>query len=286
MPKSKNAAPSGTPSPRTCPQCGAALEPQAEGEATCAYCGASLDAGGPGDPAPVDALAELYGRGREAFAQQDFAAAYDSFDQITDKHPDEYDAWLEKGVAGAYKELSEKGRVDADEVLLRAEKALEVYRGEGREAFERKVADRLGAAALDLYDRAVQRGAATEANVKGLLELLYFWETSGSDEAAAWNGIVRLAEQTATPEGTRPFAAVAEKYRGKVRAKVEAEARAEAKAKAEPAAEEKAGAPEAKAPAPRRKSGRTAVIVVAIVAGIAVLCVLCFVTFYIIGSVS
>lgn len=284
MPKGKNATPPDATPPRTCPQCGAVLEPQAEGEVKCAYCGASLDADGPGDPAPVDSVAELYRRGRDAFARQDFVAAYDSYDRITDKHPDECEAWLEKGVAGGYKELSEKGRVDADETLLRAEKALEVYRGEGREAFERQVADRLGTAALDLYDRAVQRGAATEANVQGLLDLLYFWETSGSDKAAAWNGIVKLAEQTATPEGTRPFAAVAEKYRGKIRAQAEAEAKA--KAKAEAPAEEKAGAPAEKAPAPRRKSGRVAAIIIAVVAGIAVLCVLCFVTFYIIGSVS
>lgn len=290
MPKRKGATPSGTPPPRTCPKCGAALEPQAEGKTTCVYCGASLDADGPGEVKPTDPLAELYERGREAFARGDFAAAYESFDRITDEHPDEYEAWLEKGLAGAYQELTEKGRVDADELLLRLEKALELYRGDGREAFERKAADRLGAAALELYDHAIQRGADNEANVKGLLELLYFWETSGSDEVAARNGIVRLAEETATPEGTRPLAHVAEKYKKKIRDKaaadVKAAAEAEAKAKAKAKAEAKGGAPEEKAAAPRRKSGRTALIVIAIVGVIAVLCMTCFLFFYILGSVS
>ncbi len=285
MPKRKGATPAG--GPRTCPQCGAALEKRAEGEVTCEYCGASLEVDGSGEPAPVYSVADLYERGRDAFARRDFAAAYESFDRITDKHPDEYDAWLEKGIAGVYKELLEDGRVDAGEMLLRAEKALEVYRGDGREAFEREVADRLGAAALDLYDHAVQRGAATEANVKGLLELLFFWETSGSDEVAAWNAIAKLAEETATPEGTRPFGAVAKKYNKKIRAKAEAKAKAaaEAKAKAE-AAEKKAEPPEEKAAAPRRKSGRMVWIVIGIVAGVAVLCVLCFVVSYILVSLS
>lgn len=285
MPKNKDVTPAGQLPPRTCPKCGAALEPQA-GKATCEYCGASLDADGPGEVKPTDPLAELYERGREAFARQDFAAAYECFDRITDEHPDEYEAWLEKGLAGAYRELVEEGRVDADELLLRLEKALEVYRGDDRKAFERKAADRLGAAALELYDRAIQRGADDEANVKGLLELLYFWETSGSDEVAAWNGVVRLAEETATPEGTRPFARVAEKYRKKLREKVEAEANAAAEAKAKAETEAKGEVPEEKAAAPRRKSGRTALIVVAIVGGVAVLCVLCFVALAIIGSVN
>jgi len=275
-----------TTPPRPCPKCGAALEPQAEGKVTCEYCGASLDADGPGGAKPADPLAELYERGREAFARGDYAAAYETFDRITDEHPDEHEAWLEKGLAGAYQELTEEGRVDADELLLRLEKALELYRGEGREAFERKAADRLGAAALELYDHAVQRGADDEANVKGLLDLLFFWETSGSDEAAAWNGIVRLAEETATPEGTRPLAHVAEKYQKKIREKAEAEARAATEAGAKAAAEAKGEAPEEKAAPSRRKSGRTALTVVGIVAGIAVLCVLCFVILAVIVSVS
>jgi hypothetical protein len=286
MPKRKGATPSGAPPPRTCPKCGAALEPQAEGKTTCAYCGASLDADGPGEVKPTDPLAELYERGRDAFARQDFAAAYENFDRITDEYPDEHEAWLEKGLAGAYRELMEEGRVDADELLLRLEKALEVYRGDDRKAFERKAADRLGAAALELYDHAIQRGADNEANVKGLLELLYFWETSGSDEVAAWNGIVRLAEETATPEGTRPFAHVAEKYKKKLRDKAAADAKAAAEAKAKAKAEAKGEKPEEKAAEPRRKSGRTALIVIAIVGVIAVLCMTCFLFFYILGSAS
>ncbi len=286
MPKDKDVTSAGQPTPRTCPKCGGELEPPTEGKFTCQYCGASLDADGAGEGKPADPIAELYERGREAFARLDYAAAYESFDRITDEHADEYEAWLEKGVAGAYKELMEEDRVDADELLLRVEKALEVYRGDDREAFERKAADRLGAAALDLYDHAVQRGADGEANVKGLLDLLFFWETSGSDEVAAWNGVVRLAEETATPEGKRPFAHVAEKYKKKIREKVEAEAKAAAEAKAKAEAEAKGEAPEEKAAAPRRKSGRTAAIVIGIIVGIAILCVICCVTLYIIGSVS
>jgi hypothetical protein len=286
MPKRKGATPSGAPPPRTCPKCGAALEPQAEGKTTCEYCGASLDVDGPGEVKPTDPLAELYERGRKAFARQDFAAAYESFDRITDEHPNEHEAWLEKGLAGAYRELIEEGRVDADELLLRLEKALELYRGDDREAFERKAADRLGAAGLELYDHAIQRGADNEANVKGLLELLYFWETSGSNKAAAWNGIVRLAEETATPEGGRPFAAVAEKYKKIIRKKADADAKRAAEAKAKAKAKAKGEAPEEKAAAPSRKSGRTALIVVAIVGVIAVLCMTCFLFFYILGSAS
>jgi uncharacterized Zn finger protein (UPF0148 family) len=284
MPKRKDTPPPGTP--RTCPRCGAALEPAAEGKTTCAYCGASLDVDGPAEATPTDPLTELYESGRDAFARGDYAAAYESFDRITDKYPDEHEAWLEKGLAGAYQELTEKGRVDADELLLRLEKALELCRGKGREAFERKAADRLGAAALELYDHAVQRGADNEANVKGLLELLYFWEASGSDEVAAWNGIVRLADETATPEGTRPLAHVAEKYKKKLRAKAAADAKAAAEAKAKAKAKAKGAAPDEKAAAPSRKSGRTALIVVGIVAGVAVLCVICFVIFAVIASVS
>ncbi len=286
MPKDKDVTSAGQSTPLTCPKCGGELEPPTEDKVTCRYCGASFDADGLGDGTPVDPIAELYERGRAAFARLDYAAAYESFDRITDKHPNEYEAWLEKGVAGAYKELMEEERVDADELLLRLEKALELYRGDEREAFERKAADRLGAVALDLYDHAVQRGADGEANVTGLLDLLFFWETSGSDEVAAWNAVVRLAEETATPEGKRPLAHVAEKYTKKIREKVEAEAKAAAEAKAKAAAEAKGEVPEEKAAAPRRKSGRAVWIVIAIVGGIAVLCVLCFVALAIIGSVG
>lgn len=286
MPKDKDATSAGQPPPLTCPKCGGELEPPTEDKVTCRYCGASFDADGLGEETPADPIAELYERGRAAFARLDYAAAYESFDRITDNYPNEYQARLEKGVAGAYKELMEEGRVDAYELLLRLEKALELYRGDDREAFERRAADRLGAVALDLYDNAVQRGADGEANVKGLLDLLFFWETSGSDEVAAWNGIVRLAEETATPEGKRPFAHVAEKYRKKLREKVEAEAKAAAEAKAKAEAEAKGEVPEEKAAAPRRKSRRAVWTVIAIVGGIAVLCVLCFVALVIIGSVS
>jgi tetratricopeptide (TPR) repeat protein len=283
MLKDKDATSAGQPQPQTCPKCGGELEPPTEDKVTCRYCGASFDADGLGDGSPVDPIAELYERGRAAFARLDYAAAYESFDRITDNYPNEYEAWLEKGVAGAYKELMEEERVDADELLLRLEKALELYRGDDREAFERRAADHLGAVALDLYDHAVQRGADGEANVKGLLDLLFFWETSGSDEVAAWNGVVRLAEETATPEGKRPLAHVAEKYKKKIRGKVEAEAKAAAEAKAKAAAEAKGEVPEEKAAEPSRKSGRGVWIAIAIVAGIAILCILCFVTLAIIG---
>ncbi|MEE9457448.1 MAG: hypothetical protein V3W11_09900 [bacterium] len=286
MPKDKDVTSAGQPPPLTCPKCGGELEPPTEDKVTCRYCGATFDADGLGDGTPADPIAELYERGRAAFARLDYAAAYESFDRITDKYPNEYEAWLEKGVAGVYKELMEEERVDADELLLRLEKALELYRGDDREAFERKAADRLGAVALDLYDNAVQRGADGEANVKGLLDLLFFWETSGSDEVAAWNAVVRLADETATPEGKRPLAHVAEKYKKKIREKVEAEAKAAAEAKTKAAAEAKGEVPEEKAAAPRRKSSRAVWIVIAIVGGIAVLCVLCFVALVIIGSVG
>jgi uncharacterized Zn finger protein (UPF0148 family) len=272
--------------PSLCPKCGGALGAPAEGKTTCAYCGATVGVDASGEAKAVDAKEELYERGREALARGDYAAAYESFDRITDEYSDEYEAWLEKGVAGAFRELREKGRVGADETLLRVEKALEVYRGEDREKFERKAADRVGEVALELYDEAVQRGAATEANVKGLLDLLFFWETSGSAEVAAWNGIVRLAEQTATPEGTRPFAAVAEKYKRKIREKAEAEAKAAAEAKKAAEAPAEAAAPEEAVAAPRAKSGRTAAIIIAIVVVAIVLLLSCCAFFYILGSTT
>jgi uncharacterized Zn finger protein (UPF0148 family) len=273
-----------SPPPQTCPKCGGALGAPAEGKVTCEYCGATIDVDDPGGAKRVDAKEELYERGREALARGDYAAAYESFDSITDEYPDEHEAWLEKGVAAAFTELRESGRVGADETLLRVEKALEVYRGDRREEFEREAADRVGEVALELYDEAVQRGAATEANVKGLLDLLFLWETSGSDKAAAWNGIVRLAEQTATPEGTRPFAAVAEKYRTKIRKKAEARAKAAAEAKAKEEAPAKAV--EEKAAAPKARSGRTAAIIIAIVVVVVILLFTCCAFFYIIGSTT
>lgn len=275
-----------SPLPATCPKCGGALGAPVEGKVTCVYCGATVDVGAGGEAKAVDAKEDLYERGREALARGDFAAAYESFDRITDEYSDEYEAWLEKGVAGAFRELREKGSVGADEMLLRVEKALEVYRGERREEFEREAADRVGKAALQLYDEAVQRGAATEANVKGLLDLLFFWETSGSDEVAAWNGIVRLAEQTATPEGTRPFTHVAEKYRGIIRAKAEAKAKAEAEAKVAAEAPDLTEVPGEAAAAPRGKSGRVAAIVIAIVVVVVILLFTCCAFFYILGSTS
>ena len=270
-------------SPLTCPKCGGALGAPTEGKVTCEYCGASFDADSLREGKATTTKEDLYERGRQALVRADYAAAYESFDRITDKYPDEYEAWLEKGVAGARRELAEDARVDADETLLRLEKALELYRGDDREAFERSAADHLGAVALELYDEAIQRGAATEANVKGLLDFLFFWETSGSDEVAAWNAIVRLAEQTATPEGTRPFAHVAEKYKKKIREKAAAEARAAAEAKAAAEAPPPAEAPEEKTKPAKGKSGRTALIVIAIVGVIAVLCMTCCLFFYILG---
>jgi len=281
-------APPPAPAPQTCPQCGGELGPAAEGKAACPYCGASFgadDLGGPKAPEPEESPEELYRRGREAFAQQDYARAYESFDRITDAAPEEYEAWLEKGLAGAFRELAEEGRLDADEALLRVQKALEKYRGDNQEKFEKWAADRVGAAALDLYEEAIQRGADNQATVQGILDLLFFWETSGSEETAAWKAIVRVAEQTSTPEGTRPFDAVATRYKEKIRkheeAEVKAKAEAESKAKAEAAGEEVEVAA-----APSRKSGRTAAIIIGIVAGVAILCVLCFVILAIIGSVS
>jgi hypothetical protein len=254
----------------------------------CPYCGASFgadDLNGPNAPEPEEPAAELYRRGREAFAQRDYARAYESFDRITDTAPEEYEAWLEKGIAGAFRELAEEGRLDADEALLRVEKALEKYRGDDREGFEKATADRLGAAALDLYEEAIQRGADNEATVQGVLDLLFFWETSGSEEVTAWKAIIRVAEQTATPEGKRPFAAVSSRYKEKIRKKEEAEAKAKAEAEAKAKAEA-AGEKVEVAAAPARKSGRTAAIIIGIVAGIAILCVLCFVALAVIGAVS
>jgi uncharacterized Zn finger protein (UPF0148 family) len=275
-----------SPPPLTCPKCGGALGAPAEGKITCEYCGATMDVDASGEAKPVDAKEGLYERGREALARGDYAAAYEDYDRITDEYPDEYEAWLEKGIAGAFRELREDGRVGADETLLRVEKALEVYRGDRREEFEREAADRVGEAALELYDEAVQRGAATEANAKGLLDLLFFWETSGSDETAAWDGIVRLAEQTATPEGTRPFAAVAEKYRKIIRAKAEAEAKAAAESKKAAEAPAAAAAPEEAVAAPKSKSGRTAAIIITIVVVVVILLFTCCAFFYIIGSTT
>ncbi|MGD8719277.1 MAG: hypothetical protein PVH29_10700 [Candidatus Zixiibacteriota bacterium] len=274
--------------PSLCPKCGAALGPADAGKVTCEYCGATLRPEEVKAEEAADSIDDLYERGRAALARRDYSQAYEYFDRITDRIPTEADAWLDKGIAGAYKGLVEDEVVKADEALLRLEKALEVYAGDDRETFERNAANRMGAAAVALYIEADRRGLVNEVNVRGILDLLIFWEASGSAKTAAWEKIIQIAAEFQTPEGGRPYAAEAEKYAEILKKKKEADAR-RAREKAE--AEAEAAAPAAPAEekpepvkAPSGKGKKTALIIGIIVVAVVVICILCCVMLAIFGS--
>lgn len=231
-----------------CPKCGGVLGAPKDGVYTCEYCGTSFMARDLMAGKSVD-LRKFYERALDAVEKGDYGRANEYFERILETDASEYQAWVGKGIAGAYARLSENQMLEAGEVLSCVDMALEHYDGDDREAFERQLADRVGALAVDLFGRVVNEGANDEKNLRALLDLLSYWEAKGTDELKCWLATVAVAEKAAVPPkaqrdpGTTyltfdyPFKDVAEEYAGKIRAKYDSEfttafeRRAESKAK-------------------------------------------------------
>jgi len=231
-----------------CPKCGGVLGAAEKGAYTCEYCGTSFLPSEIFGGKAVD-LRKFYERALEAVEEGDYGRANEYFERILETDASEYQAWVGKGIAGAYARLSENQVLEAGEVLSCVDMALEHYDGDDREAFERQLADRLGALAVDLFDRATKEGANDERNMRALLDLLAYWEEKGTDELECWIATVAVAEKQAVPPKARrepgvtyltfdyPFREVAEEYAGKIRAKYDSafttafERRAESKAR-------------------------------------------------------
>lgn len=216
-----------------CPKCGGALAAAEKGEYACEYCGTSFMARELAAGKSVD-LREFYERAIAAVEEGDYGRAYEYFDRIIETDADEYQAWVGKGIAGAYARLSESQVLEAGEVLSCVDMALEHYAGETA-AFESQLADRVGALAVDLFARVTKEGANDEKNLRALLDLLAYWEAKGTDELECWLATVAVAEKQAVPPKAKrrpgvtyltfdyPFRAVAEEYAEKIRAKYDAE---------------------------------------------------------------
>jgi hypothetical protein len=217
-----------------CPKCGGVLGAPEKGVYTCEYCGTSFMARELMAGKSVD-LRKFYERALEAVEEDDYGRANEYFERILETDASEYQAWVGKGIAGAYARLSENQVLEAGEVLSCVDMALEHYDGDDREAFEHQLADRLGALAVDLFGRVVNEGANDEKNLRALLDLLAYWEEKGTDELECWIAAVAVAEKQAVPPKARrkpgvtyltfdyPFKNVAEEYAAKIRAKYESE---------------------------------------------------------------
>jgi hypothetical protein len=217
-----------------CPKCGGVLGAPEKGVYTCEYCGTSFMARELMAGKSVD-LRKFYERALEAVEEDDYGRANEYFERILETDASEYQAWVGKGIAGAYARLSENQVLEAGEVLSCVDMALEHYDGDDREAFEHQLADRLGALAVDLFGRVVNEGANDEKNLRALLDLLAYWEEKGTDELECWIAAVAVAEKQAVPPKARrkpgvtyltfdyPFKNVAEEYAAKIRAKYDSE---------------------------------------------------------------
>jgi hypothetical protein len=217
-----------------CPKCGGVLGAPEKGVYTCEYCGTSFMARELMAGKSVD-LRKFYERALEAVEEDDYGRANEYFERILETDASEYQAWVGKGIAGAYARLSENQVLEAGEVLSCVDMALEHYDGDDREAFEHQLADRLGALAVDLFGRVVNEGANDEKNLRALLDLLAYWEAKGTNELECWIAAVAVAEKQAVPPKARrkpgvtyltfdyPFKNVAEEYAAKIRAKYDSE---------------------------------------------------------------
>ncbi len=217
-----------------CPKCGGPLGPAGNGQYTCAYCGTSFVARELVAGKSVD-LREFYEQALGAVERGDYGRAYEYFERILETDAAEYQAWVGKGVAGAYARLSDNQVLEAGEVLSCVDMALARYDGDDKGAFQRQLADRVGALAVDLFDRVVGAGANDERNLRALLDLLAYSEENGTDELQSWLATVAVAEKSAVPPKAQrdpgvtyltfdyPFRDVAEEYAGKIRAKYDSE---------------------------------------------------------------
>jgi hypothetical protein len=217
-----------------CPKCGGALGPAEKGQYACAYCGTSFVARELVAGKSVD-LREFYEQALAAVERGDYGRAYEYFERILETDAAEYQAWVGKGIAGAYARLSDNQVLEAGEVLSCVDMALARYDGDDGVAFQRQLGDRVGALAVDLFERVVSEGANDERNLRALLDLLAYWEEKGTDELQSWLATVAVAEKAAVPPKARrepgvtyltfdyPFRDVAGEYAGKIRAKYDSE---------------------------------------------------------------
>lgn len=217
-----------------CPKCGGELGKTSAGRFECRYCGTSFLPGEVFGGKAVD-LQKFYERAFAAVEEGDYGRAYEYFERILETDAAEYQAWVGKGIAGAYARLSGNQLLEAGEVLSCVDMALEYYDGDGAAAFESQLADRVGALAVDLFGRVTKEGVNDEKTLRALLDLLTYWEEKGTNELECWIMTVAVAEKQAVPpKGRRkpgvtyitfnyPFRNVAEEYARKIREKYDPE---------------------------------------------------------------
>lgn len=217
-----------------CPKCGGVLRAAERGAYACEYCGTSFMARELAAGKSVD-LRKFYEQALAAVEEGDYGRAYEYFERILETDAAEYQAWVGKGIAGAYARLSDNQQLETGEVLSCADMALEYYDGDDKAAFQKTLGDRVGALAVDLFGRVMEEQVNDEKNLRGVLELLYYWATRGTDELESWITVVAVAEKPAVPPKAKrkpgvtyltfdyPFRNVAKEYAGKVRKKYDAE---------------------------------------------------------------
>jgi hypothetical protein len=217
-----------------CPKCGGVLRAAEKGAYACEYCGTSFLARELVAGKSVD-LRKFYEQALAAVEEGDYGRAYEYFNRILETDAAEYQAWVGKGIAGAYARLSDNQQLETGEVLSCVDMALEYYDADDKAAFQKTLGDRVGALAVDLFGRVMEDQVNDEKNLRGVLELLYYWETKGTEELESWLAIVAVAEKPSVPPKAKrspgvtyltfdyPFRKVAKEYADKIRKKYDAE---------------------------------------------------------------
>jgi tetratricopeptide (TPR) repeat protein len=179
--------------PLQCPKCGGELGKLPDGLFKCAYCGTSFLPGEVFAAKPID-LRELYERAFAALDEGEYDRAYEYFKRILEQDATEYQAWVGKGIAGAYNQLATTGRLETGEVLSCMEVGLERYGGDDKVSFRCEIADRVGVLAVDLIHYVKSKGIYDKTTLHALFDLLSYWETEGTEELACWTATVAVAE--------------------------------------------------------------------------------------------
>ena len=217
-----------------CPKCGGALGPAETGTYACEYCGTSFVARELVAAKSID-LREFYEQALAAVEEGDYGRANEYFKRVLETDAAEYQAWVGKGIAGAYAGLNDNQSLEPGEVLSCVDMALAYYDGDDKAAFETTLADRVGALAVDLFGRVMEEQVNDEKNLRGVLDLLSYWEEKGTEELESWIAIVAAAEKPAIPPKAKrdpgatyltfnyPFKKVAQKYAQKIRAEYDPE---------------------------------------------------------------
>ena len=215
--------------PLCCPKCGGELGNPSAGRFTCSYCGTSFLPREVFAGKRVD-LTAVYEQAFAAADEGDYDRAHEYFKRILETDTGEYQAWVGKGIAGAYARFNETGKIKAGETLSCVDMAVARYDGDDRTAFQRRLADRVGALAVDLTWRVQEDPVYDEGILRALLDLLAYWEKRGTEELKCWTATVDAAE-TPVQHETRgfdgctyyitryPFEPIAREYREKIRAK-------------------------------------------------------------------